>query len=263
MFQSFALFPHMNVANNVMFELKMRGYSKPDRIQRMREVLELVELSEFEDRHISTLSGGQQQRVALARSIAPNPRLLMLDEPLGSLDVTLSRRLVVELRQIIKKVGLTAVYVTHHQQEAFSIGDRVAIMNEGRIEQIGSGQDIYRKPKTIFTAKFLGLTNILPIERFDDDMAHTLAGRFVVDRNAEALLIHPDGVQMVNANAPHMLSGEVSEVEFQGDVFKIQIQVAPDVNFLLSVPSRGVEVPRVGQEVALGFSGESVIPLYG
>ena len=162
MFQDFALFPHLNVLQNVEFGLRMKGVS--ERKQRAQEVLELVGLSGFERRDVAQLSGGERQRVALARSLAPNPRLLMLDEPLGSLDAALRERLVVDLRQIIRRVGLTALYVTHDQHEAFVVADRIALMNAGQVEQIGTPIEVYRQPQTTFVAHFLGLNNVIPVE---------------------------------------------------------------------------------------------------
>ncbi len=176
MFQEYALFPHMDVAHNIMFGLKMRGVPPAQRQKRMYEVLELVGLAGFESRDVAALSGGERQRVALARSLAPNPRLLMLDEPLGSLDAGLRRRLAVDLRRIIKKIGLTSVHVTHDQQEAFAVADRVAIMNEGRIEQYDTPMEIYSRPRTEFVARFLGFTNIIPVLAYDDGRIITPVG---------------------------------------------------------------------------------------
>jgi ABC-type Fe3+/spermidine/putrescine transport system ATPase subunit len=135
MFQDFALFPHLDVARNAAFGLRMMGIPAAERQRRVQEVLSLVGLAGFERRDVAKLSGGEKQRVALARSLAPNPRLLMLDEPLGSLDAALRERLVIEIREIIKQVGRAALYVTHDQHEAFAIADRIIIMNEGRFEQ--------------------------------------------------------------------------------------------------------------------------------
>jgi len=162
MFQDFALFPHKNVFDNVVFGLRMRqeeGQGTAIR-ERVGEVLALVGLQGFEQRSVNQLSGGEAQRVALARSLAPRPRLLMLDEPLGSLDRALRERLMTELRDILKGVGVTALYVTHDQAEAFAIADRAVVMNAGRVEQIGPPESIYRCPATPFVAHFLGLTNL-------------------------------------------------------------------------------------------------------
>jgi len=163
MFQDYALFPHKNVFDNVAFGLRMRraaGESDQQIAGRVHEALEMVGLRGFERRNVYELSGGEAQRVALARSLAPRPRLLMLDEPLGSLDRATRERLVVELRDILAGVRVTALYVTHDQTEAFSIADRAIIMNVGRIEQVGAPEEIYRRPATAFVARFLGMTNM-------------------------------------------------------------------------------------------------------
>ncbi|HIP72582.1 MAG TPA: ABC transporter ATP-binding protein [Anaerolineae bacterium] len=168
-FQDYALFPHKNVAQNVAFGLRMHHWDKPRLDQRVAEVLSLVGLAGYGARPIHELSGGEQQRVALARSLAPAPRLLLLDEPLGALDRALRERLMLELRGILKQAGgllgrpegMTAVYVTHDQAEAFAIADKVAVMRDGRVEQTGPPHDLYRQPRTLFVARFLGMANIL------------------------------------------------------------------------------------------------------
>lgn len=161
MFQEYVLFPHMTVAANIAFGLKMHGWAGADSAGRVGELLALVELAGYEDRKVYELSGGQQQRVALARSLAPGPRLLMLDEPLGSLDRVLRDQLLADLRLWLQQLGQTALYVTHDQQEAFAIADRIVLMNAGQVEQEAAPADLYRRPATPFAARFLGFKNIL------------------------------------------------------------------------------------------------------
>ncbi|HET7377901.1 MAG TPA: ABC transporter ATP-binding protein, partial [Anaerolineae bacterium] len=161
MFQDFALFPHKNVWDNVIFGLRMQNLNQNQIRQQAAAALELVGLSGFETREVNELSGGEQQRVALARSLAPHPKFLMLDEPLGSLDRKLREELMIELRRILKQAQLTSVYVTHDQQEAFAIADRVVIMNVGHIEQSGTPSTVYNQPATEFVARFLGLPNLI------------------------------------------------------------------------------------------------------
>jgi ABC-type Fe3+/spermidine/putrescine transport system ATPase subunit len=165
MFQEFALFPHRTVAENVAFGLQMRGRTRAQITQRVQEVLALVNLEGYDKRSIFALSGGERQRVALARSLAPHPQLLMLDEPLGSLDRSLREALMVELRTILKAVGVTALYVTHDQQEAFAVADRLVVMHQGQIEQIGTPPTIYHSPASTFVARFLGFYNLLPLDQ--------------------------------------------------------------------------------------------------
>jgi thiamine transport system ATP-binding protein len=157
MFQDYALFPHKDVAGNVAFGLRMQGRAAPDVERRVAEVLALVDLEGFEHRSVTTLSGGEQQRVALARALAPEPRLLMLDEPLGALDRTLRERLTVDLEQLLHRLGMTSIYVTHDHAEARSIGDQLVVMRAGRVEQIGTPHDVVAHPANDFVAGFVGV----------------------------------------------------------------------------------------------------------
>src|SRR5829696_467534 len=161
MFQDYALFPHRDVAGNVAFGLRMRGDSRQQIDARVAEMLDLVGLAGYDRRRVYELSGGERQRVALARSLAPSPRLLMLDEPLGALDRALRERLLDELRTILTRVGVTSLYVTHDQAEAFAIADWLVLMNGGQIEQQGPPEAVYRQPATRFAALFLGLSNLI------------------------------------------------------------------------------------------------------
>ncbi len=157
MFQDYALFPHKDVAGNVAFGLRMQGRAATDVERRVTEVLALVDLDGFEHRSVTTLSGGEQQRVALARALAPEPRLLMLDEPLGALDRTLRERLTVDLEQLLHRLGMTSIYVTHDHAEARAIGDQLVVMRAGRVEQIGTPDDVVAHPANEFVAEFVGL----------------------------------------------------------------------------------------------------------
>jgi spermidine/putrescine transport system ATP-binding protein len=160
-FQSYALFPHLNVADNVAFGLKYRKTTKAERRQRVGEMLELVQLTGFEKRMPSELSGGQQQRVALARALVLRPRVLLLDEPLGALDARLRKDLQVELKALQTEIGVTFVFVTHDQEEALTMSDRIAVMNLGHVEQAGPPQAVYEEPQTLFVADFLGVSNLI------------------------------------------------------------------------------------------------------
>lgn len=159
-FQNYSLFPHMTVAENVAFGLKMHGVPSHERTRRVRQMLEVVRLGQFESRSIHQLSGGQQQRVALARSLVTDPRILLLDEPLGALDKNLRERMQFELREIQKRLGITSILVTHDQEEALTMSDRVAVMSEGQILQIGAPTEVYERPCTQFVSEFLGTSNI-------------------------------------------------------------------------------------------------------
>lgn len=171
-FQDYALFPHMSVQKNVEYGLKVKGVERAERANRARAMLETVRLSGFESRRPSQLSGGQRQRVALARALVNQPKVLLLDEPLGALDLKLRQEMEVELKSIQKVVGITFIYVTHDQGEALSMSDRIAVFNRGRIEQVGTARDLYERPATAFVASFVGTTNL-----FSDDVAQRLIGK--------------------------------------------------------------------------------------
>jgi spermidine/putrescine transport system ATP-binding protein len=170
-FQSYALFPHLDVAKNVAFGLKYQKVDKSERAKRVRQALELVNLTEFAHRKADQLSGGQQQRVALARALVLQPRVLLLDEPLGALDAKLRKNLQVELKALQAELGITFVFVTHDQEEALTMSDRIAVMNEGLVEQAASPRSIYEEPTTVFVADFLGVSNLLEAEAVGRDGA--------------------------------------------------------------------------------------------
>lgn len=252
MFQEFALFPHMTVQQNITFGLRMHKVSKDEQARIVKKVLELVGLSGFETRDVTQLSGGERQRVALARSLAPEPRLLMLDEPLGSLDAALREKLVLQLRDIIKKTGLTAIYVTHDQQEAYAIADRIAVMNAGKIEQIDTPQQLYHQPKTEFVARFLGLTNVFRREK--------VAGFLDVDSDADLILIHPDGIQIAEDGDEDFIHGELIERVFRGDHYQVLVKITNDVSLRFDIAS-STTIAEVGAKVMLMINSASIIDL--
>jgi len=247
MFQDFALFPHMNVAENVAFGLKMQGVKNYKK--RVDEVLALVGLEGFQKRDISALSGGQKQRVALARSLAPQPRLLMLDEPLGSLDAGLRERLLLELRDIIKQIGLTAIYVTHDQQEAYTIADRIAIMSRGRVEQYDKPEKLYRHPKNAFVARFLGIQNFVSAE--------ILRNYIDLPTNAENFLLHPDSLSI---DAQGESSATVIERIFQGDMYRLRLRITNEMILSMRVSS-SMEIPEIGEVLQLRINPDLVLPI--
>jgi ABC-type Fe3+/spermidine/putrescine transport system ATPase subunit len=262
MFQDFALFPHLDVAGNVGFGLKMQGVALQERVSRVREALARVNLPGFERRDVARLSGGERQRVALARSLAPNPRLLMLDEPLGSLDAALRDELIVDLRAIIKAAGLTTLYVTHDQREAFAIADRIAVMNAGIIEQIAAPTTLYRAPATEFVARFLGMANIVPVSRYAEGIAHTPLGSFALSTPAHSLLLHPDGIHLAAPDDTSALHLIVEEAVFQGAVYRLRARHASGIalTFALAAHEMGGDV-HVGEVVRVKMEMEKIIGL--
>jgi spermidine/putrescine transport system ATP-binding protein len=168
-FQNYALFPHLTVADNVAFGLKYKKASKTETTERVGKALELVQMSQFGARRPSQLSGGQQQRVALARALILNPAVLLRDEPLGALDAKLRKRLQIQLKALQEEVGITFIYVTHDQEEALTMSDRIAVMSQGRVEQVGPPKEIYEEPTTAYVADFLGVSNLMDGEGLGSD----------------------------------------------------------------------------------------------
>jgi iron(III) transport system ATP-binding protein len=250
-FQSYAVWPHMSVFDNVAFPLRMardRNWSRADIKTRVARTLETMELSPFSDRSAAQLSGGQQQRLALARALVAEPRLLLLDEPLSNLDALLREHMRVELRRLQKEVGVTAIYVTHDQSEALALSDRIAVINSGRIVQIGTPQQIYHQPRNAFVAGFVGRSNVLRgrlIERGPGGGARieTAIGPVLCEAPAElggaapsAVLIRPEHVVLAPAGTgepgPNRFHGTVSQTAFLGEAIETIVQVA-GVNILV------------------------------
>ncbi len=263
MFQDFALFPHMNVASNVAFGLRMQNKPYSEQAVRVKQMLDLVGLSGFDNRDVTQLSGGERQRVALARSLAPNPRLLMLDEPLGSLDAALREELIVELRRIIKQLRLTAIYVTHDQREAFAIADRIAVMNAGRVEEIASPTQLYQHPSTAFVARFLGFDNILPVISRDKNTVSTPLGSFEISApvNVSNILLHTDFMRIVPLMTDNAIAVDVEQSVFHGDSYRLTLRHASGIQLTLKLPTIGITTPRVGDTVLIEIDPTAVIPL--
>jgi thiamine transport system ATP-binding protein len=264
MFQDYALFPHMNVGENVAFGMQMNALSRKETKQRANEMLNLVGLDGFEERDVNTLSGGEQQRVALARSLAPQPRLLMLDEPLGALDRNLRERLILDLRAILRKLHQTAIYVTHDQQEAFILADRVVVMNAGKVEQVGAPVEIYRRPASLFVARFLGLSNLFPgkvINREGVRLVETPLGAFPAPAQLMrdvTVLLRPDSVRLDGIGACK-LEGRLLEATFRGNTSRILLEshgLHLEFEFLSSTL-----LPATGDQVQLSFDPQEAIQI--
>jgi ABC-type Fe3+/spermidine/putrescine transport system ATPase subunit len=261
MFQEFALFPHKNVSQNVAFGLQhMEGTEEIE--ARVREMLALLGLAGFEQRDVNSLSGGERQRVALARSLAPGPRLLMLDEPLGALDRALRERLMLEIRQILKQLGLTAIYVTHDQTEAFAVADRVAVMNRGRIEQDGPPEQLYYQPATPFVAQFLGFTNLLPGACRPNGQIETTLGVWLIPaarqqpvETAVTVLIRPEAASL-EPNGEITIEGKLIASLFRGRFYQITLAVADQ---FLTFEMPPTSLPPVGSLVKLWLNPAAVM----
>jgi len=261
MFQDYALFPHKNVRQNVAFGLQMARWSPAEIRKRLEDVLALVGLPELGERDVTTLSGGEQQRVALARSLAPRPRLLMLDEPLGSLDRTLRERLLVELRGILLAAHQTALYVTHDQEEAFSLADRVVVMNQGQVAQIGTPQAVYREPANVFVARFLGLSNIFP-GIVQDGHIKSPIGNFPTSTDTEGrvqFLIRPDTMQIDGAG-PNQIEGLILSRTFRGGLCRLEIELNSN-SLTFDFPSSSTDLPQPGESLRLSYDPKETIQI--
>ncbi len=260
MFQDYALFPHRDVAGNVAFGPRMQRQDRGAIAEQVRTALALVGLAGYEQRSIVSLSGGEQQRVALARTLAPSPRMLMLDEPLGSLDRFLRERLTVELRDLFRTLGTTTITVTHDQGEAFTIADRVVVMRAGQIVQSGTPVDVWREPVDGFVARFLGFANV-----FDVDVRHgsvtSPAGTFPTERRdgPACLVLRPDAVTIApeGASIGADVSGVASVASFRGDHFLVPVEV--DGGATIEVVVRSADVPAPGDLVGVQVDGGSVL----
>lgn len=256
MFQDLALFPHKNVFENVAFALRMQHIAPTEIRARVQETLDLVGLRGFEQRDVNHLSGGEQQRVALARALAPRPRLLMFDEPLGALDRILREQLVADLRAILKRIGMTALYVTHDQDEAFAIADRIAIIHAGQIVQIGSPAEIYQTPANAFVARFLGMTNLFPARRPSAHQIETPFGTLTVASPSPAAnlvaLVRPDQIR-VNPNGG--IRARIVECTFR--IGKYRLRAITTNGITLTIESQ--QPFEVGAEVGLEIHAVELI----
>jgi ABC-type Fe3+/spermidine/putrescine transport system ATPase subunit len=257
-FQHYALFPHLDVGENVAFGLESLGVRGGELAHRVERALSLVDLAGFERRRISQLSGGQQQRVALARALAPEPRVLLLDEPLSNLDPSLRERTRREIRELIRRVGITTVFVTHEQEEAFDLGDRVAVLRAGRLEQVGTPEDLYATPVNEFVAEFVGRASSIPVrilgpsergmrvsvEGVEWDLVEGVTPSQLL--GPAMMLIRPEALRLL-APAPGTLMGTVEERRFTGSASLYTVITDGGASLEVSGPPRSVKAgDRVG-----------------
>lgn len=243
MFQDYALFPHRNVAENVAFGLRMQSLPPAEIETRVREALAQVNMLSFTNRRVTDLSGGEQQRVALARALAPRPPLLMLDEPLGSLDRTLREQLLEELRQLLHMTGIPTIYVTHDQEEAFSIADRIILLFEGQVVQAGTPAEVYNNPASPWVARFLGLINLLSGEVISTGPLRLQTRVGILESSVPVsndlqpghqttLLLRPSGARLHSGEpSKNCIKGIIEDVVFRGEMYSLSIRCEPDLCF--------------------------------
>jgi putative spermidine/putrescine transport system ATP-binding protein len=251
-FQDYALFPHMSVGDNVAYGLRVKGVSKEERRRRAAEALATVRLSGYESRKPNQLSGGQQQRVALARAIVNQPKVLLLDEPLGALDLKLREQMQVELKTIQEEVGITFIYVTHDQEEALTMSDRIAVFNDGRVQQVGAPMEIYERPDNAFVAGFVGVSNLL-------------------ERDGQRFTVRPEKISLIeNGKAPsglHVEEGTIRDVSYAGMVtrYLVDLEAGGELQVVrqnLETTSAQAQEQR-GRKVKIGWRADQTVAVKG
>ncbi len=274
-FQSYALFPHLTVEENIAFGLRMKGAPRGEIIERVRRGIELVSLQGKENSKPSALSGGQKQRVALARAIVCEPKVLLLDEPLSALDAKLRHQMQIEMKQMQRRLGITFVFVTHDQEEALTMSDRIAVVNRGRVEQLGTADEIYHQPRTRFVAEFIGQANLLRaqvIGREDSDVVVRLADDITLrvndtnlppDELTALVSLRPEKIHLCRDAAPgeNVFAAEVMEEIFRGQTDQLQIRTASGLEFTVVVAneSRSQDAFHKGERVFCRLHPEDLV----
>ena len=272
-FQSYALFPNMTIAKNIAFGLEVAKRSRAEIKERVAEMLELIHMSSLGNRYPYQLSGGQQQRVALARALAAHPQVLLLDEPLSALDAKIRVSLRTEIRTIQKKLGITAIYVTHDQEEALSISDRVVVMNTGRIEQAGKPLEIYNMPETPFVAQFVGTLSTIPAVVIDAEAGKlSLEGQEI--QTASALQGYSKGDQIIIALRPELLNiktgdGDdntlnctIENITFLGSIVRFSLRLGTKLIEMDTFNNPHLSIPKIGENIDITCSRDSILVLH-
>ena len=268
-FQDYALFPHMTIAENIGFGLKERRYPKQDINDRVEELLDLIRLPEVHDRYPAEVSGGQQQRIAVARAVAYPPKVLLMDEPLGALDLKLRETMQIELRRIQQELAITTVYVTHDQTEAMNMSDRIVVMNSGRIEQMGGAEEIYNEPSTRFVADFVGQINLFDAKGYEpetgrirlNDLDQTVhvPVNLVASGKSLSIGVRPEDISLNDSVEPsssmNRLDGVISGRTFAGNLTRLFVDVGLQKPVILEASSQSVK-SNVGDKVTLGWPAE-------
>lgn len=257
-FQKYALFPHMDVFDNISFGLKIKKMPKKEIRSKVKEMLRLVNLQGFEHRSIESLSGGQQQRIAIARALVNEPEVLLLDEPLGALDLKLRKEMQLELKAMQQRIGITFIYVTHDQEEALTMSDTIAVMNEGVIQQIGTPVDIYNEPKNAFVAKFIGESNIIDgvmhndlVVEFSNTVFDCVDSGFDKEEKVD-VVIRPEDVEIVSTD-DGKLNGIVESVIFKG----VHYEMIAEVNGFHWIIHSTI-MKEVGTEIGINIAPENI-----
>ncbi len=254
-FQDYALFPHLSVAENVAYALKIKGVGRGDRMARSEEALELVALGDYGERKPAELSGGQRQRVALARALVNRPKVLLLDEQLGALDLKLREQMQSEVKRLHRHLGITFVYVTHDQGEALSMSDRVAVVNRGRIEQLDTPRNLYVRPLTPFVARFVGSSNVI-----DGALAEQLGG------SPQPFALRPEHVQLVQpyGQLEVQVEGKLRHAHYHGAYSRLELELPQGQSLALHVPHKDGDetpLPDIGTRLSCGWARHAMVPL--
>lgn len=264
-FQNYSLFPHLGVAGNIEFGLRLQGMSRAARRARVAELLGMVRLQGLEDRYPHQLSGGQQQRVAVARALAIEPEVLLLDEPLSALDATVRREVRIEIRRVLQEADVAAIFVTHDQEEALSISDRVCVMNSGRVEQVGAPREVYSHPETRFTAGFVGNTSCLRVTSLgngrlqlaDSDISFFAPHNIAVGESAD-LLVRPERVTFADTTVGGPLA-TIEAVSFLGTIDLVTARFDTSSQSITGLYMAGVRTPVVGERVAVQIDASAAM----
>ncbi|MGQ7247671.1 ABC transporter ATP-binding protein [Halomonas sp. V046] len=263
-FQSYALFPHLSVRENLAFGLKMRGVSAAEREAKVNQIASFIKLGDLVDRRIDQLSGGQRQRIALARALVCEPDVLLLDEPLSALDAGLRSQLQVELLRVQKRLGMTFVFVTHDQDEAMVMSDRIAVLNGGTIQQVGPPREVYERPANAFVARFMGHDNLYPVSARDGNRLTTELGVLEAEEGGtgDLLLIRPETLDLKvgHVDGVNHLPGRITERLYRGSHAEYRLEIGTS-SLQATVNNRGRHLPDVGDEVTLVVAPEDLVTL--
>jgi putative spermidine/putrescine transport system ATP-binding protein len=262
-FQHYALFPHLTVAENIAFPLKMRGRNAAEIARRVGETLEMVHLGQLAKRFPRELSGGQQQRVALARCFVYQPSIILMDEPLGALDKKLREHMQIEIKRLHRESGATIVYVTHDQEEALALSDRICLMNHARIEQLGTPREIYEHPRTAFAADFIGISNIFRGKWDGNGSLETAHGRFSLPRGAQspsaepALVVRPEHLRLGEQDG-NAVTGRVSEIVYAGSETRVIASLADGGQLIMRLGPDDA-VPSIDEQIIAGWARDRAV----